>query len=191
MRCYCAPAGSSGDSPSHRHGPDRPVWFVAVVAAVTGPLVLVHDALDPLARALPGVIRLEDLRSVLENNGLPLTIAYALVLLLVIGPVAAMVGLYIISALTHVLISLLVPNNDHYEVTLKVTAYSNALNFLSWVPVAGYVTTLYVLYVNYWGYREMHGATRARALAVVAVQALFLLGVFTANLLWATSGASR
>jgi hypothetical protein len=48
----------------------------------------------------------------------------------------------------------------------------------------GYLTVLYGYYVNYRGWRRMHGATQGRALAVVVVQTLFWGGSFAPSLVW-------
>lgn len=64
--------------------------------------------------------------------------------------------------------------------TLRVNAYTSAAALLSWVPVAGYLASLYGLYVTMLGIRELHGTTTKRASLAILVPLL----VFVASVVW-------
>lgn len=171
----------AGLSPDYDLGPDHPIWFAVVLGLLVSPLLLVTEAFDPVLRADGGPGALEVLQRVSESAGLLAAVGLTLLFWL-LTPVFTVVGLFISAALVHILIWLLVPDRGDYYTTLKVAAYASAIGVLTWIPVLGYLATLYGYYINYWGWRGMHNATHGRALAVALIQAVVGLGFATSSL---------
>src|SRR5215208_6474327 len=100
---------------------------------------------------------------------------------LILAPIAAVAGLFIGAAVTHLLVMLLVrPQHAGFEATFRVGAYSQALQLISWIPIIGpiiafvWAVVLYVL-----GLPEVHATTTGRAALVVLIPLaiVFLLAI--------------
>ena len=89
-------------------------------------------------------------------------------------------GVYLFAVLQHFLVMIFVRQREDYDVTLLAYAYASALALLSWVPIVGYLASLYGLYVTMLGIRELHGTSTTRAFLAVLVPLL----VFLASTVW-------
>ena len=100
-----------------------------------------------------------------------------LVFLILLSPVLALLGLYIGAALMHVLVWIFVrPENAGFERTLRVYAYATVTALVSWVPLVGWLASVYGLYLTLIGLRELHSTTTGKVVAVMVVPALLTLG---------------
>lgn len=102
-------------------------------------------------------------------------------LLLVFSPLLALLGIYIGSAFSQILVRIFVGrDNAGYYATFRVGGYVSAVALLTWVPVLGLLAGLWGTWVHAVGLRELHGTTTARALVVAlipfAVSVAFLVG---------------
>jgi hypothetical protein len=89
-------------------------------------------------------------------------------LLLVLFPVVALLGVYVGAAIQHFFVWIFVrPRNAGFGATLKANCYASAASLLAWVPVAGLLASVYVLYLTLVGLRELHSTSSARALLAV------------------------
>ena len=100
---------------------------------------------------------------------------------LIFTPIFVVIVLFIVAAITHLLVTLLVrPQNAGFEATFRVGAYIQALGLISWIPIIGpiiafvWAVVLYVL-----GLREVHTTTTGRAALVVLIPLaiVFLLAI--------------
>src|SRR5918997_1863266 len=109
---------------------------------------------------------------------------------LIFTPIFVVIVLFIVAAITHLLVMLLVrPQNAGFEATFRVSAYIQAVGLISWIPIIGWLVALVwgiVLYIL--GLREVHSTTTGRAalialipIAVILILVL-LLGVIGAAL---------
>jgi hypothetical protein len=101
-------------------------------------------------------------------------------------PIFAVIGLFIVAGILHLLVMLLVKPNAGFEATYRVTAYLSVLYLVSWlgaIPILGILVslalTVYGIVLGVIGVRETHSTTTGRAAAVVLIPAVvfFLLGV--------------
>lgn len=104
------------------------------------------------------------------------TFLVLLLLLVLFSPVIALLGLYIGAALVHVLVWIFVrPGNAGFEATFRVYAYATVTALVSWVPLVGWIASLYGLYLTLIGLRELHSTTTGKAVAVMVIPAVFTL----------------
>ena len=61
--------------------------------------------------------------------------------------------------------------------TLRVGAYSSVTSLVSWIPVIGWIASLYGIYLAIMGIREIHNTSTGKAAIVVLIPAVvvFLL----------------
>lgn len=98
------------------------------------------------------------------------------VLFLVLSPLLIILGLYIGAGIYHLLVLLFVgPTGTGFEATLRVFAYTSAIDLLSWIPVAGMLAGLYGFYLTFVGIREMHETSSGHAFAVILLQMVLLV----------------
>ncbi len=99
---------------------------------------------------------------------------------LVLSPLLAWLGLYILTAVQHLFVAVFVRPRRGFDMTLRISAYASTLALFSWVPFVGHLASLYGLYVTMVGVRELHETSTARALLALSVPAL----VFAASTVW-------
>ncbi len=98
-------------------------------------------------------------------------------------PIFAAIGLFVVAGVTHLLAMLLVKPNAGFEATVRVVAYLSVLYLVSWlgaIPILGILVSIalsiYGLVLAVLGVREAHSTTTGRAAAVVLMPtAVFLL----------------
>jgi hypothetical protein len=89
---------------------------------------------------------------------------------LIATPIGAAIGLFIIAAIAHLLVTMVAGSpNAGYEATFRVAAYGSVTSLASWIPVVGPLISLYGLYLAVVGIREMHHTTTGQALLVVLI----------------------
>jgi hypothetical protein len=99
---------------------------------------------------------------------------------IILAPVGTAIGLFIGAGIIHLLVMLIVGSrNGGFEATFRVAAYSSVVNLVSWIPVIGWIASLYGIYLGIVGIREVHTTTTGKAALVVLIPvAVVLLFVF-------------
>jgi hypothetical protein len=99
---------------------------------------------------------------------------------LIVAPIFAAIGLFIGAGILHLLVMLIVGSrNSGFEGTFRVGAYSSVTSLVSWIPVIGWIASLYGIYLAIMGIREVHNTSTGKAALVVLIPAvvLFLLAL--------------
>jgi hypothetical protein len=95
---------------------------------------------------------------------------------LVFAPIFAAIGLFIGAGILHLLVTLIVGSrNAGFAGTFRVSAYSSVTSLVSWIPVIGWIASLYGIYLAVVGVREVHSTTTVKAALVVLIPALIVL----------------
>ena len=95
---------------------------------------------------------------------------------LIIAPVAGAVGILLTALVTHLLVVLVVgTGHAGFGATFRIISYSSVTSLASWIPLIGWIFSLYRLYLATVGIREMHRTTTGRALLVVLLPAILIL----------------
>ena len=95
---------------------------------------------------------------------------------IILGAIAAAIGLFIGAGILHLLVMLIVGSrNGGYEATFRVFAYSSVTSLVSWIPFIGWIASLYGIYLGIVGIREVHTTTTGRAALVVLIPAAVVL----------------
>jgi len=98
----------------------------------------------------------------------------ALVFRIVLGPLVIAVGLFILSAILHVLLLLFGGAPRGFEATFRALCYTQAASAFHLIPFCGWaISFIYMLVLIIVGLSEAHGIGRGRAAAAVLVP-LFL-----------------
>jgi len=75
----------------------------------------------------------------------------------------------------HLLMTLIVGSgNAGFAGTFRVSAYSSVTSLVSWIPVIGWIASLYGIYLAIVGVREVH-STSSKAAIVVRIPTLIVL----------------
>jgi hypothetical protein len=97
---------------------------------------------------------------------------------LVLAPIAGAVGVFLTTLVTHLLVMLVVGSgHSGFGATFRIVAYSSVTSLAGWIPFIGWIFSLYRLYLATVGIREMHATTTGRALLVVLLPAILILGL--------------
>lgn len=95
---------------------------------------------------------------------------------LVLGPLFAVIGLFIGAGILHLLVMLFVgAGHAGFEGTLRVVAYAAVTSLASWLPYIGWIASLYGVYLAIVGVREVHTTTTGKAALVVLVPVAVIL----------------
>lgn len=62
-----------------------------------------------------------------------------------------------------------------YEATFRVLAYSTAMMLILWIPLAGFLTGIYQIYINLVGFRKVHSMTTGKVLAAMLIPIVVIL----------------
>ena len=73
-----------------------------------------------------------------------------------LAPLWALLQLCIFSAFVHLLVTIFMQRRRNFEATLRVYCYASTVALLNWLPLVGWVATLYGLYVLVVGLQEVH-----------------------------------
>lgn len=141
-----------------------PVLYAVLCATLVVPL---GGAYDVLLLALRG--NLGEFSVLGGLAGLRGALAAGLLLLL-LSPLVALLGLYVGSAVSQILVRVVVGRaNAGYYATFRAGAYVSAVALLSWIPLIGILAGVWGTWVHALALREMHGTTTTRALVVAAI----------------------
>ncbi len=148
----------------------NPLVFAVACALIS--LLLTYLAL-PLAPFARGGEGLSGLLAEISGRS-PTSVAALILVVLLFAPLFVVLGLYVGAVIYQVLVRIFAGrDNAGFDATLRVYAYTSAVGLLSWVPVVGYAAGLYGFFLTFLGFREVHGTTTGRALAVILVPLVF------------------
>ncbi len=95
---------------------------------------------------------------------------------IILAPIFAAIGLFIGAGILHLLVMLIIGSrNAGFEGTLRVSAYSSVTSLVSWIPIIGWIASLYGIYLAIVGIREVHTTTTGKAAIVVLIPAVIVL----------------
>jgi hypothetical protein len=95
---------------------------------------------------------------------------------LILAPVLAAIGLFIGAGILHLLVMLIVGSgNSGFEATFRVGAYAAVTSLVSWIPIIGFIASLYGIYLAIVGVREVHATTTGKAALVVLIPAAVVI----------------
>jgi hypothetical protein len=162
-------AGLGGPRPGRLKGP---LVFAIICGVVSSPLALLLEPFNPLTRGQPGVG--SSFSSLYGNN--PVAAIALAVLIVVLLPLFLVLGVYIGAAIQHLFVFLFVRERRGFWGTFPVVAYGGAaISLFSWIPILGYLASIYGIYVTTMGLREMHETSTTRALLAALFPTLLSL----------------
>jgi hypothetical protein len=95
---------------------------------------------------------------------------------LILAPILAAIGLFIGAGILHLLVMLIVGSgNSGFEATFRVGAYAAVTSLVSWIPIVGFIASLYGIYLAIVGVREVHATTTGKAALVVLIPAAVVI----------------
>jgi hypothetical protein len=95
---------------------------------------------------------------------------------IIVAPIFAAIGLLIGAGILHLLVMLIVGSrNSGFEGTFRVSSYSSVTSLVSWIPVIGWIASLYGIYLAIMGIREVHTTTTGKAAIVVLIPVVVFL----------------
>jgi hypothetical protein len=156
----------------------NPVVFALICALISAPLAILAASFDPLVEE--GVPSMLDplIALVAQPGGSVVAVVVLVLTILILVPALALLVLYIGAAIYHILVRIFVrPTDSDFQATLRVVAYTSAIDLLTWIPVVGILASLYGLYLAFVGIREIHGTTTGRALAVISLPIVFFVAL--------------
>jgi hypothetical protein len=99
---------------------------------------------------------------------------------IILAPIFAAIGLFIGAGILHLLVMLIIGSrNSGFEATFRVGAYAAVTSLVSWIPLIGWILSLYGIYLAIVGIREVHNTTTGKAAIVVLipVAVIFLIAL--------------
>ena len=147
------------------------------------------DFLNPLIFAIICYEVYSILSGILALAGIGQQTFAGFIVSLILAPIFAAIGLFIAAGILHLLVMLIVGSgNTGFEATFRVGAYAAVTSLVSWIPIIGWIASLYGIYLGIVGIREVHATTTGKAALVVLIPAavvfllivilVFLVGAF-------------
>lgn len=162
-------AGLGGPRPDRVKGP---LIFAIICALISSPFAFFLQRYDPLGSRQPDMA--SGFSSMFQDN--PAAAIALAVLLVALLPLFVVVGVYVGAAVQHFFVFLFVRERRGFWGTFPVVAYGGAaISLFSWMPILGYLASIYGIYVTTMGLREMHGTGTTRALLAALFPTLLSL----------------
>jgi len=150
-----------------------PLIFAGICFVISVPLSILTAPLDPFLVDEVEPSPLFSFFSLAQDS--PFTAIVLAIFLVLLVPLFVALGVYVGTAVQHLFVLLFVREQRGFPATFLVVAYGNTLTLLSWIPVVGYLFSLYAIYVLTVGLRELHGTTTTRALLATLTPSLIAL----------------
>ena len=94
----------------------------------------------------------------------------------IVAPIGAAIGLSIVVGILHLLVVLIVGSRrSGFGGTLRVSAYAYVTSLVSWIPLVGWIASLYSIYLAIVGIREVHNTSTGRATIIVLIPVIVVL----------------
>src|ERR671938_74866 len=88
----------------------------------------------------------------------------------IFAPIGGVIGVFVVAGISHLLVRLVVgATNSGFGATFRVASYASVTSLVSWIPIVGWLLSLYGIYLSVVGIREMHGTTTGKAVQVVVI----------------------
>src|ERR687885_2702208 len=88
----------------------------------------------------------------------------------IFAPIGGVIGVFVVAGIAHLLVRLVVgATNSGFGATFRVASYIEVTSLVSWIPIIGWLLSLYGIYLAVVGIREMHETTTGKAVLVVAI----------------------
>jgi hypothetical protein len=134
------------------------------------------DFLNPLIFAIICYEVYSILSGILALAGIGQQTFAGFIVSLILAPIFAAIGLFIAAGILHLLVMLIVGSgNSGYEATFRVGAYAAVTSLVSWIPIIGWIASLYGIYLAIVGVREVHTTTTGKAALVVLIPAAVVI----------------
>nr|QNO47092.1 hypothetical protein ONOHIMFI_00018 [Methanosarcinales archaeon ANME-2c ERB4] len=93
---------------------------------------------------------------------------------IIITPITGIIGLFIIGAILYVCFKI-VGGSGSYEGTVRIMAYTSAVDAVSWIPILGWIVGLYAIYLGIVGGTFVHNITTLRSAIAIFIPIIVLL----------------
>jgi hypothetical protein len=134
------------------------------------------DFLNPLIFAIICYEVYSILSGILALAGIGQQTFAGFIVSLILAPIFAAIGLFIAAGILHLLVMLIVGSgNSGFEATFRVGAYAAVTSLVSWIPIIGWIASLYGIYLGIVGIREVHATTTGKAALVVLIPAAVVI----------------
>jgi len=97
---------------------------------------------------------------------------------IILFPIAALVGLFIMSVILYLSATLIVKGTGSFEGTFRVGSYTSVLSVLTWIPIIGPLIGLYGIYLLVVGIERVHKLTTREAIIAVILPIIVLTLLF-------------
>lgn len=116
-----------------------------------------------------------------------------IILYLVLAPILGIIFLLIDAAILYIIYKIL-GGTGSYEGTLRFTSYANAVNIIGWIPILGWILSIYSLYLYIVGGSIVHDVSMWRSILAIFLDIILIIllaiviGVAVALVILGTSG---
>lgn len=97
---------------------------------------------------------------------------------IILFPIAAFIGLLIVSVVLYLSATLIVKGAGSFEGTFRVGSYASALSVLTWIPIIGPLIGIYGIYLLVVGMERVHKLTTREAVIAVILPIIILVLLF-------------
>jgi len=94
----------------------------------------------------------------------------------IFAPIGGVIGVFVVAGIAHLLVILVVgTTRSGFGATFRVASYASVTSLVSWIPIIGWLLSLYGIYLSVVGIREMHGTTTGKAVLVVLIPVIVVV----------------
>lgn len=104
---------------------------------------------------------------------------FIIILYVILIPIFGIIFLLIDAALINIIYKIL-GGTGSYEGTLRFTSYANAVNIISWIPIIGWIFSLYSIYLYIVGGSIVHNVSMWRSTIAITLDFILITLFFVA-----------
>jgi hypothetical protein len=108
---------------------------------------------------------------------------FAVLMTVIITPIAGIISLFIEAAILYVIYKVL-GGTGSYEGTVRFISYATAVLVLSWIPLIGWIVGIYGIYLYIVGGAHVHDVSMARSTIAVLLPTLLVILLMAIAMAW-------
>jgi hypothetical protein len=108
---------------------------------------------------------------------------FAVLMTVIITPIAGIISLFIEAAILYVIYKVL-GGTGSYEGTVRFISYATAVLVLSWIPLIGWIVGIYGIYLYIVGGTHVHDVSMARSTIAVLLPTLLVILLMAIVMAW-------
>jgi len=124
------------------------------------------------------LLKSDDLSLIINILPVSMSLNKIFIILIIISPILVLLNMFIVAGVLHLCLIIFRGANNDFEATIKVTAYTNAVNIFSIIPYIGsYIGVVWGIVALVIGLKEIHETSTLKSVFALLLPFFILFGI--------------